>query len=50
MNPNLSSFDLRLDSVRAAYQSASQTPRQLILSLRDKAAALNPTITCSFTC
>jgi allophanate hydrolase len=42
MNQNTSSFDLRLDSVRAAYQNGSQTPRQLILSLRDKAAALNP--------
>ncbi len=34
--------DLRLDSVRAAYQSAKVTPRQLILALREKAAALNP--------
>ncbi|WP_397451587.1 allophanate hydrolase [Pseudomonas sp. NA-150] len=34
--------DLRLDSVRAAYSAGSQTPRQLILALRDKAAALNP--------
>ncbi|NWD67176.1 allophanate hydrolase [Pseudomonas gingeri] len=34
--------DLRLDQVRAAYQAGSQTPRQLILALRDKAAALNP--------
>jgi allophanate hydrolase len=34
--------DLRLDSVRAAYESGSVTPRQLILALREKAAALNP--------
>ncbi|KFE57194.1 allophanate hydrolase [Pseudomonas syringae] len=34
--------DLRLDSVRAAYESGSITPRQLILALREKAAALNP--------
>jgi allophanate hydrolase len=34
--------DLRLDSVRAAYQSGSLTPRQLILALREKAAGLNP--------
>ena len=42
MTDNTSSFDLRLDSVRAAYQNGSQTPRQLILALREKAAALNP--------
>jgi allophanate hydrolase len=42
MTANTPSFDLRLDSVRAAYLDASQTPRQLILALRDKAAALNP--------
>lgn len=34
--------DLRLDSVRAAYEAGSVTPRQLILALREKAAALNP--------
>ena len=34
--------DLRLDSVRAAYESGSITPRQLILALQEKAAALNP--------
>ena len=34
--------NLRLDTVRAAYLSGSLTPRQLILSLREKAAALNP--------
>jgi allophanate hydrolase len=42
MTDNMLLNDLRLDSVRAAYQSGSQTPRQLILALRDKAAALNP--------
>ncbi|MEB0075614.1 allophanate hydrolase [Pseudomonas sp. CCI3.2] len=35
--------DLRLDNVRAAYQTATLTPRQLVLALREKAAALNPT-------
>jgi allophanate hydrolase len=35
-------FDLRLDAVKAAYQSGSITPRQLIAALRDQAAALNP--------
>lgn len=34
--------DLRLDSVRTAYESGDLTPRQLILALREKAAALNP--------
>ncbi|MGV8917320.1 MAG: allophanate hydrolase [Pseudomonas sp.] len=34
--------DLRLDAVRTAYQAGTQTPRQLILALREKAAALNP--------
>lgn len=34
--------DLRLDSVRAAYQSGALSPRQLILNLLEKAAALNP--------
>ena len=34
--------DLRLDSVRAAYESGSITPRQLILALQEKAATLNP--------
>jgi len=34
--------DLRLESVRAAYQSGNLTPRELILALRKKAAALNP--------
>jgi allophanate hydrolase len=35
-------FDLRLDTVKAAYQNGSTTPRQLIAALRDKAAVLNP--------
>jgi allophanate hydrolase len=35
-------FDLRLDAVKAAYQSGSITPRQLIAALREQAAALNP--------
>ena len=42
MSHDLHSSDLRLDSVRAAYQDGRQTPRQLILALREKAAALNP--------
>lgn len=42
MSHDLYSSDLRLDSVRAAYQDGRQTPRQLILALREKAAALNP--------
>jgi len=39
-NPLLT--DLRLDSVRAAYQSGTLLPRQLILALQEKAAELNP--------
>lgn len=39
-NPLLT--DLRLDSVRAAYQSGTLSPRQLILTLQEKAAELNP--------
>ncbi|MEE5081016.1 allophanate hydrolase [Pseudomonas alliivorans] len=39
-NPLLT--DLRLDCVRAAYQSGAVSPRQLILSLQEKAAELNP--------
>ncbi|MEE4098506.1 allophanate hydrolase [Pseudomonas viridiflava] len=39
-NPLLT--DLRLDSVRAAYQSGTLSPRQLILALQEKAAELNP--------
>lgn len=42
MTHDLHLSDLRLDSVRDAYQAGSQTPRQLILALREKAAALNP--------
>ncbi|MBP0947679.1 allophanate hydrolase [Pseudomonas alliivorans] len=38
-NPLLT--DLRLDSVRAAYQSGAVSPRQLILALQEKAAELN---------
>lgn len=34
-------FDLRLASLRAAYAEGTTNPRQLILDLRDKAAALN---------
>ncbi|WP_122846646.1 allophanate hydrolase [Pseudomonas viridiflava] len=39
-NPLLT--DLRLDSVRAAYQSGTLSSRQLILALQEKAAELNP--------
>ncbi|HBX55518.1 allophanate hydrolase [Pseudomonas sp. UBA2684] len=35
-------FDLRLGALKAAYSDASLTPRQLILALREQAAALNP--------
>ncbi|MGH8435113.1 MAG: allophanate hydrolase [Pseudomonas sp.] len=35
-------FDLRLGALKTAYSDGSLTPRQLILALRDKAAALNP--------
>jgi Asp-tRNA(Asn)/Glu-tRNA(Gln) amidotransferase A subunit family amidase len=34
-------IDLQLDALRNAYRDGN-TPRQLLLSLRDKAAALNP--------
>jgi len=34
--------NLQLDTVRAAYRSGELTPRQLILALQEKAAALNP--------
>ena len=34
-------FDLRLATLRTAYAEGTTTPRQLILGLRDKAAALN---------
>ncbi|MEE3934316.1 allophanate hydrolase [Pseudomonas viridiflava] len=39
-NPLLT--DLRLDSVRTAYQSGALSPRQLILALQEKAAELKP--------
>ncbi|QHF04739.1 allophanate hydrolase [Pseudomonas asturiensis] len=42
MTPNDLLNDLRLDAVRSAYQSGELSPRQLILALREKAAALNP--------
>ena len=35
-------LNLQLDALRAAYRVGSTTPRQLLLSLREKAAALNP--------
>src|SRR5476651_1940217 len=35
-------FNLQLDALRSAYRDRHTTPRQLLLSLRDKAAALNP--------
>ncbi|HSC84844.1 MAG TPA: allophanate hydrolase [Pseudomonas sp.] len=35
-------FDLRLGALKVAYTDGALTPRQLILALRDKAAALNP--------
>ncbi len=35
-------INLQLDALRSAYREGSTTPRQLLLSLRDKAAALNP--------
>lgn len=35
-------FDLRLGALKTAYEGGSLSPRQLILALRDKAAALNP--------
>ena len=35
-------INLQLDTLRNAYRDGSLTPRQLLLSLRDKAAALNP--------
>ncbi|MCD1638770.1 allophanate hydrolase [Pseudomonas stutzeri] len=34
-------FDLRLDTLRTAYEAGTTNPRQLILGLRDRAAALN---------
>jgi allophanate hydrolase len=35
-------FDLRLGALKTAYEGGSLTPRQLILALREQAAALNP--------
>ncbi|MFU2327336.1 allophanate hydrolase [Pseudomonas sp. NFX98] len=35
-------INLQLDALRNAYRDGSTTPRQLLLNLRDKAAALNP--------
>lgn len=35
-------FNLQLDALRSAYRDGQTTPRQLLLGLRDKAAALNP--------
>jgi len=35
-------INLQLDALRNAYRDGSTTPRQLLSSLRDKAAALNP--------
>ncbi|KPX34027.1 MULTISPECIES: allophanate hydrolase [Pseudomonas syringae group] len=42
MNDTTLPNDLRLDTVRGAYQAGDLTPRQLILALREKAEALNP--------
>ncbi|WP_259648295.1 amidase family protein, partial [Pseudomonas syringae] len=41
MNDTALPNDLRLDTVRTAYQSGRISPRQLILALREKAARLN---------
>ena len=35
-------INLQLDALRSAYREGRTTPRQLLLQLRDKAAALNP--------
>ncbi|MGE7965775.1 allophanate hydrolase [Pseudomonas sp. NPDC089918] len=35
-------INLQLDALRNAYRDSSTTPRQLLLNLREKAAALNP--------
>lgn len=35
-------LNLQLDALRAVYRAGTTTPRQLLLSLREKAAALNP--------
>ncbi|WP_122236206.1 allophanate hydrolase [Pseudomonas syringae] len=42
MNDTALPNNFRLDTVRAAYQAGHLSPRQLILALREKAAALNP--------
>jgi allophanate hydrolase len=39
---NVMNINLQLDALRNAYRDGSTTPRQLLLGLRDKAAALNP--------
>ncbi|MBB5507124.1 allophanate hydrolase [Paraburkholderia atlantica] len=39
---SLSSFDLRLPTLRAAYRAGTLTPRRLVAELLAKAAALNP--------
>src|SRR3546814_20399424 len=39
---NAMNLSLRLDDLRDAYRSGELTPRNLLLSLREKAAALNP--------
>ena len=38
----MSSFDLRMPTLRAAYRANETTPRKLIAELLAKAAALNP--------
>lgn len=38
----MNTSNLQLDTLRNAYRSGAQSPRQLILQLREKAAALNP--------
>ena len=38
----MSSFDLRLPTLRAAYRAGTLTPRKLIAELRARAAALDP--------
>ncbi|BCX66637.1 allophanate hydrolase [Pseudomonas izuensis] len=35
-------MNLQLDALRTAYRTGETTPRQLLLALREKAAALNP--------
>ena len=35
-------FNLRLDTLRAAYETGATTPRQLLTELHEKAGALNP--------